>query len=1368
MQKIGRYFFGLSLCASILVSGSTEVRAQGFEVFSYDKPFIPLAQLPYRTGAIEYVNFPSFSGNRFVENLPIGFSFNYFGSTYDRFGVSPHGWVGFIRGSSDSFANVAMGSPLRPNGFIAPWWDDLKLGSLNFGTSYAIFGTAPHRALVIETRNFSASPNVNDGGIWQVWLYESPANENARFEIRVDGDLSDSYSASVGFEGVQGLLGQAFLPCTPNCSAADADLSLKGKAFTVHNASGPELVGQIDQSPRGLLPQGTANVQATVFNIGASVAQTVSVKLFLSSDNAFDNNDVMLAQATINGLAADSSVQETMSITSPAGLTSGDYYLLLEVDDNQSVAQSFRLDDHIVAKDKFANAYDIEVFNVAPQSSANPSEALQVQFDVKQNGAPYSGNVGVSVYLSPDQTFDATDLQVTAPATITLNGSPEQQITVNGTTPANLAPGQYYAIVLLDNNQQISEHNEFNNRASSLTLMNSGPDLFASAVQVPVTVSPGGSTQITTTIDSTGVPYTGTVDYVLYASIDSSLNTVTDYNLGSFQAQFTGQAQVSRNESITIPANIAPGAYFVFAVVDPSNQIAETLESNNEFLSLARFLTHTDLSVSNVTGPAAGQPGEQVTINFDVQALGQTVSGSVDYRIYLSSNPTLGSSDLAVFNGSTALTNGTIASVEATFALPPNTLIRQWRILVEVDPDNLIIESAENNNVSASLSSMLVSGSDLRFAPPLIGSNFAFIGQEYRLRGEIENVGIAEAVNFKYAVYFSENEVIGTADRQLFLSQEISLDAGDTFSFDENIMIPGDLSEGSQYLGVIVDILSSVPETSELNNAIAFDSPIQIVPPSPDLVANLIGSPSSTAPGETINVTRLLDNTGVLDATGVKYSYYLSADENVTSTDILLSQSTADLFQGQSDFRSDTMVIPNGVVPGTYYLGLIVDPGQDIQETDETNNVSVSSAVQIFRPSIEFINEQFPRAIIGIQYEVGVFVAGITRSPSLSVSSGQLPPGLSIDQTAGYIRGIATTEGLFEFTLRASSNLSADSYVEQRFSIRAAQPTKSLSIATDRIPLVLTQKEYNTPLLAEGGIAPFKWTTTSSLPEGLSFSSEGRLSGTALITGQYDFDVTVVDDNGDLANKSLKIYVLTPRQTVQIRQSDLPFGIVEKDYCELATIVLRAERGIEPYVWSIDGEAPGGMTLSEDGRLCGTPTRPGDYTLKVRVTDQTGVFDSTSFFLRISAGEAFAVSTFALPYTTVGEPYESEITAVRGNEPYIFSIEQGELPPGIMMTDGGSLSGTATSTGTYAFITKVVDASGRQRQQALSIIVYRAGQTDSSCACNSSGEPTNGWLSLALVFAIFCLLYTRREHLVPQRVRRNPRGRRSRRRDPLA
>jgi len=1305
---------------TVLTIPSGPSQAQSYQVFSYNKPFIRLAQLPYRTGNINYVSFSSFGGNQFIDNLPIGFDFNYFGSVYAQFGVSQHGWVGFIRGSSDSFINAALGSTARPNGFIAPWWDNLNLGSTSFSTAYAVFGTSPHRVLVIEANNFSADPNVNDGGIWQVWLYETPAGQNGRFEVRVNGDLTNTYSASVGFEGVQGLLGYSFLSCSPNCTASDAANDLQGKAYTVLNVSGPELVGEIFNSPRGRVPGTSVVVHAEVKNIGTQLANTVSMKLYASSDYTFDNGDLMLSQATVNSLAAGASAQETMVFASPSTLPIGDYYLLLEVDDNQSVAQSFRFDDHVVGPWKFANAYDLQLSSITSQTSANPGDSFDVQFQVRQEGPSYSGNVDIALYASADQAFDPSDARITAPANVSLSGNANQQVNLSGTLPIGITPGQYYVIALIDTLQQVDEHNEFNNRAVSAERFDSGPDIIASDVQLTNSITPGATSPVTTRIESQGVSFSGTVDYILYASADANLNTQTDYNLGNYQVQFTGQASIDSSETVTVPSNIAPGAYFVFAVVDPNNLIAETIETNNEYLSLARFLTHPDLSVSNVLAPSEARPGDTVNISFDIQSLGQTVNTAVDYRIYLSSNPSLGASDVVVHDSSTALTGGSLASVQASVTLPANTLVRQWRILIEVDPNNFVVESEEANNVSASLSTMLVTGADLIVIPPLIGESFAFVGRDYRLRGDIDNTGVANAVDFRFAVYLSDNEVIGTADRRIFLSDLISLTPGSRHSFDEIIPIPADAEVESQYLGVIADILSVVPETSELNNSLYLEERVQVVTPSPDLRGQVIGAPNATASGETIHITRLLDNFGVEDANQVTYAYYLSTDESLSTEDIVLYRQQLSIAQGSSDFGTDFVVMPHGIEPGDYYLGGILDPDQMIVETDETNNIFTAGQIEIYAPSLRFVNEQLPRAIIGIPYEVGVFAAGTAGVPAISVSQGQLPTGLGIDQSTGFIRGTATSEGLYSFTLRAT--ISSSAYIEQAFTLRAALPTTGLSVATEHIPVILTQKPYSARLLASGGIAPYQWTVTSTngLPQGLEMTSSGEIRGTALITGQYSIDVQVTDDNGDQAIKQLQLFVLTPRQTVKIRQSNLPFGIVDTPYCELAAVNLRAERGIEPYVWSLDNEGVPGLTLTEGGRLCGTPSTPGEFALRMRVTDQTGVFDTTAFFIRISAGKEFAVSTFALPYAIIGVPYENKVTAVRGTEPYTYELSSGELPPGIQMSSDGSIYGTSTSTGAYAFMTEVTDASGRSRSQALSIVSYYPAPKKTGCKCSNS------------------------------------------------
>ncbi len=49
---------------------------------------------------------------------------------------------------------------------------------------------------------------------------------------------------------------------------------------------------------------------------------------------------------------------------------------------------------------------------------------------------------------------------------------------------------------------------------------------------------------------------------------------------------------------------------------------------------------------------------------------------------------------------------------------------------------------------------------------------------------------------------------------------------------------------------------------------------------------------------------------------------------------------------------------------------------------------------------------------------------------------------------------------------------------------------------------------------------------------------------------------------------------------------------------------LHAKGGVPPYVWSVaGGDLPEGLTLSADGCLCGRPTKPGTFTIVLKVED---------------------------------------------------------------------------------------------------------------------------------------------------------------------
>ena len=69
---------------------------------------------------------------------------------------------------------------------------------------------------------------------------------------------------------------------------------------------------------------------------------------------------------------------------------------------------------------------------------------------------------------------------------------------------------------------------------------------------------------------------------------------------------------------------------------------------------------------------------------------------------------------------------------------------------------------------------------------------------------------------------------------------------------------------------------------------------------------------------------------------------------------------------------------------------------------------------------------------------------------------------------------------------------------------------------------------------------------------------------------------------------------------LQITTSSLPDGQKGVAY----KVKLAATGGTAPYTWSLKtGPLPPGLTLSTNGKLAGTPTKRGTYTMTFRVAD---------------------------------------------------------------------------------------------------------------------------------------------------------------------
>jgi len=81
------------------------------------------------------------------------------------------------------------------------------------------------------------------------------------------------------------------------------------------------------------------------------------------------------------------------------------------------------------------------------------------------------------------------------------------------------------------------------------------------------------------------------------------------------------------------------------------------------------------------------------------------------------------------------------------------------------------------------------------------------------------------------------------------------------------------------------------------------------------------------------------------------------------------------------------------------------------------------------------------------------------------------------------------------------------------------------TVVTTTLPNSARNNSYNQTISITGGLAPFTWSATGSLPPGLSMSTSGVIIGEPTARGTFNFTVKVTDSLGNTATQSLSIKV---------------------------------------------------------------------------------------------------------------------------------------------------------------------------------------------------------------------------------------------------
>ena len=251
----------------------------------------------------------------------------------------------------------------------------------------------------------------------------------------------------------------------------------------------PDLVGQgqlvthtfADPAARG----DKAKVKVVVKNQGNVLAKgKIKIDVYMSTDQTLDllDGDALVGTATNQSINLKPGKSKTFNITVtiPADTEPDDYYFLANVDSTNAIAETDEDNNVGVSADTLA----VELPDLVGQGQqvthnfkapAAVGAKGKVKIIVKNQGNVLAkGKINIDVYASLDQTLDlgGGDILVGSKINIPINLKKDKTKTVNiNVTLTGLTPGDYYFLANVDSANAITESDEDNNVAATVTTL---------------------------------------------------------------------------------------------------------------------------------------------------------------------------------------------------------------------------------------------------------------------------------------------------------------------------------------------------------------------------------------------------------------------------------------------------------------------------------------------------------------------------------------------------------------------------------------------------------------------------------------------------------------------------------------------------------------------------------------------------------------------------------------------------------------------------------------------------------------------------------------------------------------------------------
>lgn len=342
--------------------------------------------------------------------------------------------------------------------------------------------------------------------------------------------------------------------------------------------------------------------------------------------------------------------------------------------------------------------------------------------------------------------------------------------------------------------------------------------------------------------------------------------------------------------------------------------------------------------------PTSGEAGSTLNIDVTVKNTGTGMAGSSILRYYLSESDFVSPSDWEIgFDVVPALSAGSESEQSLSWKIPADLVDGTYYIGCIVDADLQVTELNEGNSFclkDKTFEKTTPAIPDLTLTHGGINPGEGGLGTSLNVKVTAKNIGDGPAGECTLEFFLCLDPDISVLDFPIGSARVPALNPGEDTEAEITITVDESIQPDSYYFGFELDSEKEVEESDEWNYFFLPGVQFNRLP-DPDLtVTSMSFSPDTARSGDNLNVGITLKNLDSGSSGTFKVKYYLSADAVITNADILIGTTTVSNLEGLAEINSDIdKTIGNSLPDGIYYLGCIVDPNDEVSETNENNNV---------------------------------------------------------------------------------------------------------------------------------------------------------------------------------------------------------------------------------------------------------------------------------------------------------------------------------------------------------------------------------------------------------------------------------------------